>query len=65
MDTMLLFKIAGIGIAVALLVSVLKQAGRDDIGQTVALVGVLTVLLMTAQLLYRFFNVVNFTFLNH
>ncbi|HEY3367649.1 MAG TPA: stage III sporulation protein AC [Symbiobacteriaceae bacterium] len=62
---MLLFKIAGIGIAVALLVSVLKQAGRDDIGQTVALVGVLTVLLMTAQLLYRFFNVVNFTFLNH
>lgn len=62
LDVMLLFKIAGVGIVVALVVSVLKQMGRDDQGQLVTLVGVLLVLGLVVTLLNRFFDVVAFTF---
>lgn len=62
MDVSLLFKIAGVGIVVAVMATVLKQAGKDEQGQMVSLVGVLLVLMMVVSLLGRFFNLVEFTF---
>lgn len=62
MDVSLLFKIAGVGIIVAILATVLKQAGKDEQGQLVALTGVLLVLMMVVSLLGKFFDLVAFTF---
>jgi stage III sporulation protein AC len=62
MDVQLLFKIAGVGIIVAVMATVLKQAGKDEQGQMVALVGVLLVLMMVVSLLGKFFTLVRATF---
>lgn len=62
MDVGLLFKIAGVGIIVAVMATVLKQAGKDEQGQMVTLVGVLLVLMMVVTLLGQFFDLVAFTF---
>jgi stage III sporulation protein AC len=58
MDVSLLFKIAGIGIIVSVLHTILKQAGKDEQGQAVALVGIITVLMLVVNLMVRFFSVV-------
>lgn len=63
MDVALLFKIAGVGIIVAVMATVLKQAGKDEQGQMVTLVGVLLVLMMVVSLLGKFFSLVRATFL--
>jgi len=52
----LLFRIAGIGIIVAVIVQVLKQSGRDEIGTLVALAGLVIVLLMVIDELAALFN---------
>lgn len=62
MDVQLLFKIAGVGIIVAVMATVLKQAGKDEQGQMVTLVGVLLVLMMVVTLLGKFFSLVRTTF---
>lgn len=62
MDVSLLFKVAGVGIVVAVMATVLKQAGKDEQGQMVSLVGVLLVLMMVVSLLGKFFNLVAYTF---
>lgn len=62
MEVPLLFKIAGVGIIVSVLATVLKQAGKDEQGQMVTLVGVLIVLMLVVSLLGTFFNVVESTF---
>jgi stage III sporulation protein AC len=62
LDVSLLFKIAGVGIIVAVMATVLKQAGKDEQGQMVSLVGVLLVLMMVVTLLGKFFDLVAFTF---
>lgn len=62
MDVQLLFKVAGVGIIVAVMATVLKQAGKDEQGQMVTLVGVLLVLTMIVSLLGKFFSVVRATF---
>lgn len=62
MEVPLLFKIAGVGIIVSVLATVLKQAGKDEQGQMVTLVGVLIVLMLVVSLLGNFFNVVESTF---
>lgn len=62
MDVQLLFKIAGVGIIVAVMATVLKQAGKDEQGQMVTLVGVLLVLMMVVSLLGKFFSLVRTTF---
>lgn len=62
MDVGLLFKIAGIGLIVAVMATVLKQAGKDEQGQMISLVGVLVVLMMVVSLLGRFFHLVEYTF---
>jgi stage III sporulation protein AC len=61
-DVSLLFKIAGVGIVVAVMATVLKQAGKDEQGQMVTLVGVLLVMMMVVTLLGKFFNLVQYTF---
>jgi stage III sporulation protein AC len=63
LDVSLLFKIAGVGIIVAVMATVLKQAGKDEQGQMVTLVGVLLVLMMVVSLLGKFFSLVRTTFL--
>lgn len=63
MDVALLFKIAGVGIIVAVMATVLKQAGKDEQGQMVTLVGVLLVLMMVVSLLGKFFSLVRSTFM--
>lgn len=62
MDVGLIFKIAGIGLIVAVMATVLKQAGKDEQGQMISLVGVLVVLMMVVSLLGRFFHLVEYTF---
>jgi stage III sporulation protein AC len=42
----LIFRIAGIGMLIAVLVQLLKQSGRDDIATLAALAGLVIVLLM-------------------
>jgi len=61
-DVSLLFKIAGVGIVVAVMATVLKQAGKDEQGQMVTLVGVLLVMMMVVTLMGKFFNLVQYTF---
>jgi len=61
-DVSLLFKIAGVGIVVAVMATVLKQAGKDEQGQMVTLVGVLLVMMMVVTLLGKFFSLVQYTF---
>ena len=45
----IIFRIAGIGLVVAILVAILKQTGRDDIATIVALAGLIIVLLMAVD----------------
>jgi stage III sporulation protein AC len=52
----LIFKIAGIGIIVSVLHSVLKQAGKEDYGYLVTLVGVVVVLAMVLQVVNELFS---------
>jgi len=58
----LIFKIAGVGILVSVLYTVLKQAGKEEQGQLVALAGVVIVLMMVIQLVVRLFETVRTMF---
>jgi len=55
-DVGLIFKIAGIGILVSVLNIVLKQAGKEEQGQMLTLVGVVIVLMMVIQLINQLFH---------
>jgi len=61
-DISLLFKIAGVGFIVMVMATMLKQAGKDEQGQMVSLVGVLLVLVMVVTLLGNLINLARFTF---
>ncbi|HYG59823.1 MAG TPA: stage III sporulation protein AC [Symbiobacteriaceae bacterium] len=61
-DVSLLFKIAGVGFVVMVMATMLKQAGKDEQGQMLTLVGVLLVLTMVVRLLGNFFTLVQSTF---
>ncbi len=52
----LLFRIAGIGLIVAIIVQVLKQSGRDEIATLVGLVGLILVLMMVVDQLVTLFD---------
>ena len=52
----LLFRIAGIGLMVAVLVQVLKQSGRDEIATPAALAGLVIVLLMIVDQVASLFD---------
>lgn len=58
----LLFKIAGIGILVAVLHQVLSKAGRDDQAMMTTLAGLVIVLTMVIQEISTLFNTVRTIF---
>lgn len=58
----LLFKIAGIGILVAVLHQVLSKAGRDDQAMMTTLAGLVIVLTMVIQEISNLFNTVRTIF---
>ena len=57
-DIDIIFKIAGIGIAIAVLNQVLVKAGREEQAMLVTLAGVVIVLLMVVNLIRDFFGVI-------
>ena len=62
MDIHLLFKIAGVGILVAVLNQVLSKAGREDQAMMTTLTGVIIVLMMVISKISELFNTVRDTF---
>lgn len=62
MDIDIIFKIAGIGIAIAVLNQVLVKAGRDEQAMLTTLAGVIVVLMLILQMINEFFDSVR-TFL--
>ena len=62
MDIDLLFKIAGVGILVAVLNLVLSKAGREDQAMMTTLTGVIIVLMMIISKISELFNGVRDTF---
>ena len=62
MDISLLFKIAAIGILVAVLYQVLVRAGREDQAMMTTLAGLIIVLSMVIQQISSLFNTVRTLF---
>ncbi len=62
MEIDLLFKIAAIGIIVAVLNQVLSRAGRDDQAMMTTLTGLIIVLAMVVKEISGFFNTVKTLF---
>jgi len=62
MDVDLIFKIAAIGILIAVINQVLTKAGREDMAMMTSLAGVVIVLLMIVDLISRLFNSVKSIF---
>lgn len=58
MDVDLIFKIAAIGILVAVLSQVLSRAGRDDQAMMTTLTGLVVVLMMVVQEIARLFELI-------
>lgn len=58
----LIFRIAGVGILVAVLNDILKQAGRQELAQLVTLAGVAVVFIWIIQLLASLFDQVRSVF---
>lgn len=58
----LIFKIAGIGILVAVAHTVLKNSGKEDYGFAVTLTGIAIVLVMVIQMLGTLFDEVKSVF---
>ena len=56
------FRIAGIGIVVAIACQLLKQAGRDDIAMLTALAGLVIVISMVAGLIASLFQSIRSVF---
>jgi stage III sporulation protein AC len=62
-DVNAIFQIAGIGIIVAMLHTVLKQAGKEDWAHWVTLVGFIVVLFMVASYISELFSEIQRVFL--
>ncbi|MDL2206587.1 stage III sporulation protein AC [Eubacteriales bacterium OttesenSCG-928-N13] len=62
MDIDLVFKIAAIGVLVAVLGQVLTRAGREDMAMLTTLSGLIIVLLMVVNLVAEFFGSVKSIF---
>ncbi|MBQ9949421.1 MAG: stage III sporulation protein AC [Clostridia bacterium] len=56
MEITLIFKIAGIGILVAVAVQILKQTGRDEFGMVACLAGLVVVLMLTVDVIAELLN---------
>lgn len=62
-DASILFQIAGIGIIVALIHTILKQMGKEEIAQFATLVGFIIVLIMVVDGLADLFQQIKSVFL--
>ena len=62
MDVDLIFKIAAVGILIAVINQVLTRAGREDMAMMTTLTGIVIVLLMVVELINRLFNSVKSIF---
>lgn len=62
MDIDLIFKIAAIGIIIAVLNQLLARSGRDDMATLVTIAGLVIVLMMILSLIGEFFNSVKSIF---
>ncbi|MCL2540673.1 MAG: stage III sporulation protein AC [Firmicutes bacterium] len=58
MGVEIIFKIAAIGILIAVVGQVLKQAGKDEIATLTTLAGLIVVLFMVIELISQLFNTV-------
>ncbi len=56
MDIAIVFKIAGVGILVAVICQLLKQAGRDDMAMLAALAGLVITLTILVDLIGGLFE---------
>jgi len=54
----IIFKIAAIGILVAVVAQVLKQAGKEEIATLTTLAGLIVVLMMIVDMISQLFNTV-------
>lgn len=62
-DASVLFQIAGIGIVTALIHTILKQMGKEDIAQFASLVGFIIVLVIVINYLSDLFQQIKSVFL--
>ncbi len=62
-DAQILFQIAGIGIIVALIHTILKQMGKEEIAQFAILIGFIIVLVIVINGLSDLFNQIKSVFL--
>lgn len=62
-DTTIIFQIAGIGIIVAMIHTILKQLGKEEYAQFITLVGFIIVLMMVINQLLHLFNRIQQVFL--
>ena len=62
LDVSLLFKVAGVGILLVVLDKVLKSSGKEDIAAITNLAGIIIILLMVINLIYKLFNEVKTMF---
>ena len=62
MDISILFKIAGIGILIAVVHQILSKAGREDQAMMTTLTGIIIVLMMVVTKINELFQVVRDTF---
>ncbi len=62
MDVSMLFKIAGVGILVAVIAQLLKQSGRDEMATIAAIVGLVIGLLMMIDMIGNLFESVRQVF---
>ncbi|RBW70602.1 stage III sporulation protein AC [Bacillus taeanensis] len=62
-DVSLIFQIAGIGIVVAMIHTVLKQMGKEEYAQWVTLIGFIVVLYMVITLIDDLFQKIKGVFL--
>ena len=63
MDITIVFKIAGIGILTAVLHSILKSFGKEDLANLATLAGLAVLLFMVIDLLAELFDYVRSVFL--
>lgn len=62
MDVDMIFKVAGIGIVVAVLNQVLKKTEREEMATMVTLTGIVVVLMMVIEMIGRLFESVRTIF---
>ncbi|MCI5688126.1 MAG: stage III sporulation protein AC [Emergencia sp.] len=56
MEISIIFKIAGIGICIALINQILVKAGKDEMAMMTTLAGVIIVLVIIVKMLAEFFD---------